>query len=115
MPVRIKRIYDDAEADDGDRILVDRIWPRGCTKEQAELDEWMKDVAPSTDLRRWFGHKSERWAQFRERYRAELKGNSALEDLRERAVTRTVTLLYGSRNRNLNQAVVLAELLADHR
>jgi uncharacterized protein YeaO (DUF488 family) len=115
MPVRIKRIYDDAEADDGDRILVDRIWPRGCTKEQAELDEWMKDVAPSTDLRRWFGHKPERWAQFRERYRAELKGNSALEDLRERAVTRTVTLLYGSRNRNLNQAVVLAELLADHR
>ena len=113
MPVRIKRIYDDPHADDGDRVLVDRIWPRGCTKEQAELDEWMKDVAPSTDLRRWFGHKPERWAQFKERYLLELKGNPAVNDLRERAASRTVTLLYGARDRKLNQAVVLAELLSE--
>lgn len=113
MPVRIKRIYDDAEADDGDRILVDRIWPRGCTKEQAELDEWMKDVAPSTDLRRWFGHKPERWGQFEERYLMELKGKSVVNELRERAATRTVTLLYGARDRKFNQAVVLAELLSE--
>jgi uncharacterized protein YeaO (DUF488 family) len=113
MPVRIKRIYDDPQADDGDRILVDRVWPRGCTKEQARLDEWMKDVAPSTELRRWFAHKPERWAQFRERYLLELKGNAAVNDLRERSATRTVTLLYGARDRKLNQAVVLAELLSD--
>lgn len=113
MPVRIKRIYDDPQADDGDRILVDRVWPRGCTKEQAKLHEWMKDVAPSTELRRWFAHKPELWAQFRERYLLELKGNAAVNDLRERSATRTVTLLYGARDRKLNQAVVLAELLAD--
>jgi uncharacterized protein YeaO (DUF488 family) len=113
MPVRIKRIYDDPQADDGDRVLVDRVWPRGCTKEQAKLHEWMKDVAPSTELRRWFAHKPERWAQFRERYLLELKGNAAVNDLRERSATRTVTLLYGARDRKLNQAVVLAELLSD--
>ncbi|WP_454748952.1 DUF488 domain-containing protein [Ciceribacter selenitireducens] len=115
MSVSIKRVYDEPEASDGERILIDRLWPRGISREKARLDEWMKDVAPSAELRRWFDHKPERWAQFRERYRAELEGNSAFEDLRERAGTRTVTLLYGSRNRNLNQAVVLAELLADHR
>jgi uncharacterized protein YeaO (DUF488 family) len=115
MSVSIKRVYDEPEASDGERILNDRLWPRGISREKARLDEWMKDVAPSAELRRWFDHKPERWAQFRERYRAELEGNSAFEDLRERAGTRTVTLLYGSRNRNLNQAVVLAELLADHR
>lgn len=115
MSVSIKRVYDEPEASDGERILIDRLWPRGISREKARLDEWMKDVAPSAELRRWFDHKPERWVQFRERYRAELKGNSAFEDLRERAGTRTVTLLYGSRNRNLNPAVVLAELLADHR
>ena len=106
-------IYDDPEAEDGDRVLVDRIRPRGCTKEQAELDEWMKNIAPSTELRQWFGHKPDRWAQFKERYLMELKTNPAVNDLRERAATRTVTLLYGARDRKLNQAVVLAELLSE--
>jgi len=113
MLVRIKRIYDEPEAEDGERILVDRLWPRGCRKEKAKLDAWMKDVAPSAELRRWFDHKPERWAKFKERYQAELKDNPALDGLRERAATKTVTLLYGSSTRNLNQAVVLAEFLAD--
>lgn len=106
-------IYDEPEAEDGERILVDRLWPRGCRKEKAKLDAWMKDVALSGELRRCFDHKPERWAKFKEHYQAEWKDNSAFDGLRERAATKTVTLLYGSRNRNLNQAAVLAEFLAD--
>ncbi len=111
MPVRIKRVYDEPAADDGTRILVDRLWPRGISKEKAAFETWMKDVAPSSDLRKWFDHKPERWTEFQERYREELRGNPEIEVLRKMAATGTVTLLYGSRNREFNHAKVLAEVV----
>ncbi len=110
--VRIKRVYDDPAKADGYRILVDRIWPRGVKKEEADVDEWMKDVGPSTDLRHWFGHDPERFTEFADRYRAELKGSDALAKLRERCREHSVvTLLYGAKDAEHNQAVVLRQLL----
>ncbi|UDF31227.1 UNVERIFIED_ORG: DUF488 domain-containing protein [Roseateles sp. XES5] len=111
MSVHIKRVYDAPEENDGARILVDRLWPRGISKEKAAFDEWAKEVAPSTELRKWFDHRPERWAEFQDRYRAELKDNPAVEDLRARAKAGPVTLLYGSRNRDFNHAAVLADVL----
>ena len=111
MQVRTKRIYDAAEASDGRRILVDRLWPRGLSKEKAAFDDWMKDVAPTTGLRKWFDHRPERWVEFQTRYRAELKDNPAVEALREMAKAGPVTLLYGSRNRDFNHAAVLEDFL----
>ena len=111
MPVRIKRVYDEPAADDGTRILVDRLWPRGISREKAAFETWMKDVAPSSDLRKWFDHKPERWTEFQERYREELRGNPEIEVLRKMAASGTVTLLYGSRNREFNHAKVLAEVV----
>jgi len=110
-PIRIKRAYEDRSPDDGRRILVDRIWPRGVSK--AELGDvvWMKDVAPSTQLRKWFGHKPERWEAFRSRYITELRGNPALEALRDLVASGPVTLVYSARDEAHNQAVVLAEFL----
>ncbi|WP_421590385.1 DUF488 domain-containing protein [Shinella sp. M27] len=111
MTIRIKRVYEEPAEGDGERILVDRLWPRGMSREKAIFSEWMKDVAPSTGLRKWFDHKPERWAEFQARYRQELKDNPALDDLRRRATHGTVTLLYGSRNTDFNHAAVLAEVL----
>ena len=111
MPVRIKRVYDEPAADDGTRILVDRLWPRGISREKAAFETWMKDAAPSSALRKWFDHKPERWAEFQERYRDELRGNPEVETLRKMAASGTVTLLYGSRNREFNHARVLAEVV----
>ena len=111
MPVSIKRVYDEPAPDDGERILVDRLWPRGISKEKAAFDEWLKEVAPTSDLRKWFDHRPERWEEFKERYRAELQDNPAVETLRERAAAGKVTLLYGSRNREFNHAAVLADVL----
>ena len=111
MSVHIKRVYDAPEKGDGARILVDRLWPRGISKEKAAFDEWAKEVAPSTELRKWFDHRPERWAEFKDRYRAELEHNPAVEGLRARAKAGTVTLLYGSRNRDFNHAAVLADVL----
>lgn len=113
MPIRIKRVYDEAEPQDGARILVDRLWPRGISKDKAVFAEWMKEVAPSTTLRQWFDHKPERWAEFQTRYRQELRENPMVAVLRQRVRTETVTLLYGSRNRDFNHARVLADVLAD--
>ena len=113
MPIRIKRVYDEPESEDGERILVDRLWPRGMSKDKAAFSEWMKDIAPTTALRQWFDHKPERWAEFQVRYREELKGNPAVEALRRRAASGTVTLLYGSRNRDFNHAAVLADFLRE--
>ena len=109
--IRFKRVYLPAASDDGQRILVDRIWPRGIRKADARLQCWMKDVAPSTGLRRWFGHRSERWEEFRRRYRSELDENHAVTVLAELVRRGTVTLLYGARDELHNQAVVLAEHL----
>lgn len=112
MSVRIKRAYEPAEPSDGYRVLVDRIWPRGVSKEDARLDEWARELAPSSELRKWFGHDPQRFAEFRRRYLAELRPErEQLAELRRRARRETVTLVYGARDAEHNDAVVLAELL----
>lgn len=113
--IRIKRIYEPPQTDDGARVLVDRLWPRGLRKEAAALTRWHRDVAPSTELRHWFGHDPARWEAFRARYRAELDANAnALDALRELARAGPLTLLYGARDTVHNHAVVLAEYLREH-
>ena len=110
--VRVRRIYEEPTDDDGVRVLVDRVWPRGVSKESARLDEWMKDVAPSTELRKWYGHDVEKYDEFRRRYRAELTSNeAALQPLRKLASSRRVTLLTATKDVEHSQAAVLAELL----
>jgi uncharacterized protein YeaO (DUF488 family) len=110
--VQVKRIYEPAARSDGFRVLVDRLWPRGVAKEHAALDLWMKEIAPSTELRRWFGHDPKRWRQFKARYRSELhEHESELAQLRSRARKGTVTLLFGARDAEHNEAVVLKEIL----
>jgi uncharacterized protein YeaO (DUF488 family) len=113
MRVFIKRVYDPPGPADGRRVLVDRLWPRGLKKQAAQIDLWLKTVAPSTELRRWFGHDPARWPEFRKRYRAELADNPALEELRRLARQGRVTLLYAARDPNHNNAVVLRELLLE--
>lgn len=116
MAVRTKRVYEPASADDGYRVLVDRVWPRGVSKEDAAVDEWARELAPSTDLRKWFAHKPERFEQFRRRYRDELNAREdEIEALRTRGRKQTVTLLFGARDVEHNNAVVLAELVGDAR
>jgi len=110
--IAIKRIYEPPSPADGRRILVDRLWPRGVSKARAELDAWMKDVGPTTELRRWFDHQPERWSEFRRRYTDELKSNPAFSALREMAAAGPVTLLYAARDAAHNEAVVLAERLS---
>lgn len=114
--VRLKRAYDAPEADDGKRILVDRLWPRGLAKADAQLDQWMKEVGPSTELRQWFGHDAARWDEFRERYRAELRehANDYVTQLRDIAREDTLTLVYAAHDAEHNNAVVLRELLLGH-
>ncbi len=114
MKIRIKRVYEAPEPTDGYRILVDRLWPRGLTRESAAVDEWIRDVAPSAELRRWFGHEPERWSEFRHRYLDELRHEPAAEAfgrLRETTAHRHVTLLYGAKDEAHNNAVVLQQLL----
>ena len=111
MAFRIKRVYEPPSPADGLRILVDRLWPRGLAKAAAKLDRWTKEVAPSTALRSWFGHKPERFAEFRKRYAAEMADNPALAELRKLGRGKTVTLLYGARDSEQNQAAVLLDLL----
>ncbi|HEY7794710.1 MAG TPA: DUF488 family protein [Gaiellaceae bacterium] len=112
MDVRLKRAYVPAAASDGYRVLVDRLWPRGVSRERARLDEWARELAPSTELRRWFAHDPARFEEFRRRYVEELKAQAPkLDELRRRARAGTVTLVYGARDTEHNDAVVLAELL----
>jgi uncharacterized protein YeaO (DUF488 family) len=112
MNVRLKRAYQPAARSDGYRLLIDRLWPRGVAKEQARLDEWAKELAPSSELRRWFGHDPARFEEFRRRYRHELVAQEQkLRELRKRAREGTLTLVYGARDSEHNDAVVLAELL----
>lgn len=111
--LRIKRIYEAASPDDGARVLVDRIWPRGMRKDAADLAEWARDIAPSPALRRWFNHDPARWQAFQERYRQELDENPAAVDrLRDLLRRGRVTLLYGARDETHNNAVALAHYLA---
>jgi uncharacterized protein YeaO (DUF488 family) len=114
MDVRMRRAYEPAQAGDGYRVLIDRLWPRGVSKASAQLDEWARDLAPSAELRRWFGHEPARFDEFRRRYRDELAAQGEkLEELRRRARSGPVTLIYGARDSEHNDAVVLAELLRE--
>jgi len=110
--VKIKRVYDAPDGDDGTRILVDRLWPRGLTKERACVDLWLKDIAPSTELRKWFGHDPAKWEQFRERYHRELEANVNLVSLlKEKLKGGAVTLLFAAKDAEHNEAVALQEWL----
>jgi len=112
--VRVKRVYDPKAPGDGLRVLVDRLWPRGMTHEEAAIDLWLKDVAPSAELRHWFGHDPGRWPEFQERYRAELAGNKTLDELRAvLAQPKPVTLLFGAKDTEHNNAVALQAFLRD--
>jgi uncharacterized protein YeaO (DUF488 family) len=110
--IQIKRIYDDPDETDGHRILVDRLWPRGLSKEKAKLDGWVKEIAPSNELRRWYGHDPDKWIEFKSRYTAELDANpdSVAAVLRELRPD-TVTFLYSSKEQRLNNAVALKEYI----
>ncbi len=111
MSFQIRRIYDAPKPSDGRRVLVDRLWPRGVSKVNAHLDDWIKDVAPSTALRTWFGHDPERFAEFRRRYQAELKGSTAVRALRALGKRSKVTLLYAAHDPKINHAIVLKSVL----
>jgi uncharacterized protein YeaO (DUF488 family) len=109
----LKRVYDPPGSEDGLRVLVDRLWPRGLSRESAQVDLWLRELAPSDELRRFFGHDPKRFAEFRRRYLAELEQRrDALEDLAARGAERTLTLLFAARDVERNNAVVLAEALA---
>ncbi|MEN6463585.1 MAG: DUF488 family protein [Syntrophaceae bacterium] len=111
--IKTKRAYDPVSADDGKRVLVDRLWPRGLKKEKAHIDEWLKDIAPSTDLRKWYSHDPAKWQEFKKRYRNELKERkNMLDELRAEARDRTITLVYSSREREINNAEALREFLS---
>lgn len=113
MNIKLKRIYDQPQEDDGRRILVDRIWPRGMSKQRAALDDWMKDIAPSDELRKWFGHQSERWEEFRKAYLEELaQHRERLAELQALAEKETVTLLFAAKDETQNNAVVIREWLS---
>lgn len=112
--VQIKRIYDSPEPGDGCRVLIDRVWPRGVSRERARLDRWERELAPSAELRKWFGHAPDRYDEFRTRYRRELADRRELiDELRRRANEGRLTLLYAARDPEHNNAVVLAELLRE--
>lgn len=113
VSIRIKRVYEAPHAEDGTRILVDRLWPRGLTKEKAKVDLWLKEIAPSAELRTWFGHDPEKWPAFRTRYRAELEANEEpLARLRSEMKKGPVTLVYGAKDEEHNDAVVLQQFLS---
>jgi uncharacterized protein YeaO (DUF488 family) len=113
--VRVRRIYDEVQKADGTRVLVDRVWPRGVSKDKAELDEWIKDVAPSTELRKWYSHDPEKFDEFAHRFRKELdedEAAEALDSLRDLAKKGTLTLLTAAKRDDISQATVLAEILS---
>ena len=110
--IRLKRVYEKPSRQDGFRVLVDRLWPRGLSKERASVDLWVKEVAPSTKLRQWFAHDAAKWQPFTRRYRRELRGQKpSLELLKQKSRGHTVTLVYGARDEDHNEAVVLKAVL----
>lgn len=114
--IKLKRVYEESAPEDGERILVDRLWPRGLSKERAAVDLWLKEAAPSTELRKWFGHDPARWAEFQTRYRKELREKKdALELLKEKSKDHTITLVYAARDEEHNEALVLKKLLEGRR
>jgi uncharacterized protein YeaO (DUF488 family) len=115
MTIRTKRVYDSPARTDGYRVLVDRLWPRGIGKEEAALDEWRKDLAPSDELRKWFGHDLERWSEFEQRYNSELDAKKdAVAEMIARSRKRTITLLYAAKDVEHNNAVVLKAFIETH-
>ncbi len=116
MKLRIKRVYDPPAKSDGLRVLVDRLWPRGLSKQSAKIDHWLRDVAPSGRLRKWFGHDPAKWKEFRKRYTKELNGSpEAVNELRKLLSKRQATLLFGAKDAERNNAVVLRDYLARRR
>lgn len=116
--IKLKRVYEPADPDDGMRILVDRVWPRGIKKADLNVVRWDKEIAPSSDLRKWFGHDPERWPEFEQRYRQELGApdkQAALDEIAAEARRGTVTLIYGARDTEHNQAVALKHYLDERR
>ena len=110
--IQLKRVYEKPSRKDGVRILVDRLWPRGLTKERAAVNLWLKDVAPSTELRKWFGHDPDKWKEFQARYRKELRlKKDTVKLLQQKSEDRTVTLVYGARDEQHNEAVVLRQIV----
>jgi uncharacterized protein YeaO (DUF488 family) len=110
--LNLKRVYEAPHKDDGPRILVDRLWPRGLTKEKAKVDLWLKEIAPSTELRKWFGHDPKKWRSFRKRYETELKDHAdEIKLLKSKVKEGTVTLIYGARDQEHNEALVLKQFL----
>ncbi len=110
MRIRIKRVYEQPDEQDGRRVLVDRLWPRGLTKERAKVDLWLKDIAPSTALRKWFGHDPDKWEAFKERYLAELKNNGEqFRILKQELDKGLVTLVYAAKDEKHNEAIVIQE------
>lgn len=113
MKIQIKRIYEPRSESDGMRILVDRLWPRGIKKEAAHLDEWMKDIAPSTQLRKWFNHDASKWQEFQLKYMHELQHNPMAEHLLKPGTHRTITLLYAAHDEEHNHALVLQHFIME--
>ena len=112
MKIKIKRVYEEPSKADGVRILVDRLWPRGLTKEKADIDLWLKEIAPSTELRKWFSHDPEKWTEFKKKYLLELKeNNEQVSILRNYLKKGAVTLVYGAKDQEHNEAQVLEELV----
>lgn len=112
MSLKIKRVYEKPDKADGIRILIDRIWPRGMTKEKAAIDLWLKEIAPTTELRKWFGHDPEKWKEFKKRYKKELKDNTdAVDQVKQQLKKGNITLVYSAKDEAHNQAVVLQEYL----
>jgi uncharacterized protein YeaO (DUF488 family) len=114
LNILIRRAYDDVTPHDGYRVLVDRVWPRGRSKETLALDQWARDIAPSAELRKWFGHEPERWETFQQRYRSELAEPAQQERMRSLVADahgRTITLVYGAKDEEHNQAIVLRDVL----
>jgi uncharacterized protein YeaO (DUF488 family) len=112
MAIHIKRIYEPPAKTDGYRILVDHLWPRGLSKTEVHIDKWLKDIAPSADLRKWFGHKTDKWKEFTSRYQAELKNNPAMDELqKDISAHKTVTLLYAAKDEEHNHALALQQYL----
>jgi uncharacterized protein YeaO (DUF488 family) len=113
--ITIKRIYDPSSSDDGYRVLVDRLWPRGMSKEKASVDLWLRDIAPSNELRKWYNHEPQKWNEFRERYFAEIETRRGLlEPLRKKMIEGHVTLLFSSKELHINNAAALKEYLETH-
>jgi uncharacterized protein YeaO (DUF488 family) len=111
--VKLKRIYEPADKDDGYRVLVDRLWPRGISKEEAKLDLWLKEIAPSNELRKWFNHDPQKWPEFKNKYRQEIKDNPQPLKQLEKIIkdNKIVTILYGAKDEEHNQADVIIDIL----